>query len=213
MLLFLTYRGVVMSIMEQIKAKAAQFPEGYPITNKEFMAFGSRASVDQTLSRLVKSGVLARPARGIYVRPKRSKYVGAVPPEPLQIAETIAAESGYKIQVQGAEALRRLGLSTQVPNKPVFYTNGPSRRFRLGATEVVLKHVSPRKLALAGRMAGIALTALWYLGKDKVTQATLAHIQAQLPPEEFAVLCESVAQMPVWMHDAFVKYTRETTRA
>lgn len=195
-----------MNVTETIKSEVARMPEGQPATSKAFMAFGSRASVDQALSRLVKAGILSRPARGVYVRPKHSAYVGAVPPEPVQIAEAIASESGYQIQVHGAEAVRRLGLSTQVPTKPVFYTSGPSRRFRLGATVVSLKHVSPRKLALAGRPAGLALTALWYLGKEKVKMETIKQIHSKLGREEFEALCGEVSAMPGWMHDAILEY-------
>jgi hypothetical protein len=196
-----------MSIMERIRSEAARLPEGQPVTTKAFMFFGSRASVDQALSRLVKAGVLSRPARGVYVRPKRSAYVGAVPPEPIQIAEATAAESGYTVQVHGAEAARRMGFTTQVPTKPIFYTSGPSRSFRLGAMEVSLKHISPRKLALAGRPAGIALTALWYLGKEQVTSETIEYIRSRLAPEEFKALCAEVSAMPGWMHDVILKYT------
>jgi hypothetical protein len=196
-----------MNIMEAIKSEVRRMPKGQPVTPKAFMAFGRRAAVDQALSRLVKSGVLSRPARGVYVRPKRSAYVGAVPPEPIRIAEAIAAESGHKVQVHGAEAVRRLGLSTQVPTKPIFYTSGPSRMFRLGATVVSLKHLSPRKLALTGRPAGLALTALWYLGKEKVTLETIEHIHFKLGPEEFKALCDEVSAMPGWMHDAILEYT------
>lgn len=195
-----------MSTMEKITLKARLLPEGQPVSAKAFVAFGSRASVDQALSRLVKAGILSRPTRGVYVRPKRSDYVGEVPPAPLQIAQAIAAESGHTVQIHGAEAARRMGFSTQVPTRPVFYTSGPSRSFRLGAMEVSLKHVAPRKLALAGRPAGIALTALWYLGKEQVTTETIEQIHSRLAPEEFEALCAEVPAMPGWMHDAVLEY-------
>lgn len=200
-----------MSVSEQILRKAERLPLGQPVTFKEFMGFGSRAAVDQALSRLVRAGVLSRPARGIYVRPKRSPYVGEVPPEPVKVAEALVAETGNTIQVHGAEAARRMGLSTQVPSRPVFYTSGPSRRVRLGQLEVSLKHVTPRKLAMAERPAGIALTALWYLGKRLVTQETIERIRAHLPYEEFEALRSSTRIMPGWMHDVFVRFEENQT--
>ncbi len=198
-----------MSIMEKIKSEAARLPKGQPVTNKTFMSFGSRSSVDQALSRLVKKGLLTRPARGIYVRPKHNAYVGEVPPEPIQVAKAIAAQSGHAVQVHGAEAARRMGLSTQVPTKPVFYTSGPSRRFHLGRMEVILQHVSPRKLTLAGHPAGVAFTALWYLGKQQVTKETIAQIHAKLAPGEFEALCAESSAMPGWLHDIMLKFLEE----
>jgi len=198
----------------QVIGNAVQgIPLGEPFTTRRLLSLGNRATVDQTLARLVKAGVLARPARGVYVRPKRSPYVGEVPPEPLKVAETIAQELGAVVQVHGAEAARRMGLTTQVPAKPVFYTSGPSRRFRLGRMEVILKHVSPRKLFLAGYPAGIALTALWYLGKQAVTLATIAMIRSALSAEEYERLRSAMAMMPDWMRTVFAKYEQETSDA
>lgn len=195
-----------MNTTERIREYVATLPLCKPVTSQAFMEFGSRAAVDQALTRLVKEKVLSRVARGVYVRPKTSRYVGEVPPEPIQVAEAIAAETGSVIQIHGAEAARRMGLSTQVPARPIFYTSGPSRCFALGQMEVLLKHVCPRKLALSGRPAGIALTALWYLGKTAVTLETIAHIGSQLPQGEFEALCASTRCMPGWMHDVFLKF-------
>lgn len=193
---------------EKIRARIETLPLGQPVTSQEFMEFGSRAAVDQALTRLVKTGGLSRVARGVYIRPKRSPYVGEVPPEPIKVAEAIAAETGSLIQIHGAEAARRMGLSTQVPTRPIFYTSGPSRRFTLGQIQVLLKHVCPRKLALSGRPAGIALTALLYLGKAAVTLETIERIRMRLPSEEFEALRSTTRSMPGWMHDVFIEYER-----
>lgn len=176
------------------------------------MAYGNRAAVDQALARLVKAGILSRPARGVYVRSKKDPFIGDVPPEPMKVAEALAKEFGGAVQVHGAEAARRLGFSTQVPAQPIYYTSGPNRRFHLGRVEVTLKHVSPRKLTLAGRMAGVALTALWYLGKDVVTPQTIEHVRARLAPEEFEILRAASHAMPGWMHDAFIAHEERMKR-
>jgi hypothetical protein len=120
------------------------------------------------------------------------------------VAAAIAEEFGGVVQVHGAEAARRLGFNTQVPARPIFLTSGPNRRFHLGQMEVTLKHVSPRKLALAGSMAGVALTALWYLGKDNVSPQTIERVRTRLAPEEFEALRTATQIMPGWMRDAFV---------
>jgi hypothetical protein len=140
-------------------------------------------------------------------------YIGEVPPEPEQVAQVITKESGGVIQIHGAEAARRLGFSTQVPARPIFYTSGPNRHFQLGAMEVTLKHVSIRKLALAGSMAGVAFTALWYLGKDVVTPETIEHVRKRLSPEEFESLRTEKRSMPGWMQNVFIRYEKESHNA
>ena len=49
-------------------------PEGTPVVAKELLHLGSRAAVDQALSRLVRRGTLMRAGRGIYVRPVESRF-------------------------------------------------------------------------------------------------------------------------------------------
>jgi hypothetical protein len=183
-------------------------PAGEPFTSATLSGYGSRGAVDQALSRLVETGKLERVTRGVFVRPELSRYVGNVMPEPLKVAESIARSTGAVVQVHGAEAARRLELTTQVPTRLLFDTSGPSKRLHLGNLELRLQHVAPRKLALAGRPAGLALAALWYLGKHEVTPLVVEKIRRKLPPAEFEALMSATNVMPAWMISALRQHAR-----
>jgi hypothetical protein len=146
--------------------------------------------------------------RGIFVRTKESRFVGKIPPSAREVAEVVARTSGGAIQINGAEAAQRLGLSTQVPTKLVYYTTGRSRRFHVGQLEVTLKHVSPRKMALGSRPAGEVLTALWYLGKKQVTPQVIGQIKSRMPPEEYEAFKSASALMPAWMAESVRRYEK-----
>jgi hypothetical protein len=194
-----------MKITEQVRAKVESVPTGEPFSSSQLLALGTRAAVDQCLSRFVKAGVITRVSRGVYVKPKLNRYVGAVAPETAEVVKAKVSQNEI-VQVHGAEAARQMQLSTQVPTQPVFYTQGSSREFWVGRLKVKLKHVSPRKLVLAGRPAGVAFSALWYVGKANVTPAVIEKIKQKLSTEEFRVLSETKWAMPAWMADAFHKY-------
>lgn len=181
---------------------------GQPFTTKEFLRYGNRAAVDQALSRLVASGEIVRIRRGVFVRPEHNRFLGEVLPEPYEVATVIAKSSGAVIAVNPAEAARRLELTTQVPTRPVYFTSGPNSRFRLGRLEVEMKHVSPRKLALAGRRSGLAILALRYLGKELVNHETIQSIENKMSPEEFSEFEQSLSSMPTWMADKVQGYSR-----
>lgn len=198
---------------ELIRRRIDEMPIGEPFTPAALLECGTRASVDQTLSRLVKAGAIERVARGLFVRPEVSRFVGKVSPSPLQVAESIAKASGATLQVHGAEAARRLELTTQVPTQSVFATSGPSKRIRIGKTEVRLQHVCARKLALAGRPSGLALAALWYLGKTEVTPEVIEKIRRKLGANEFQVLKAATRSMPAWMSDALFRDERKINYA
>ncbi|MBL7645569.1 MAG: hypothetical protein JNK74_05195 [Candidatus Hydrogenedentes bacterium] len=195
-----------MSTMEKIRQHMKALPEGQPVSTRSLLGYGSRAAVDQALSRLVKQEYLIRPVRGVYVRPEHSKYVGVVPPDPMEVARVLAEPYGGLVQVQGAEAARMMGFSTQMPMRPIYYVNGPSRTFYLGNLRVEMRHTNARKLILAGRPAGIAFTALWYLGKSGVSQIRLKQAENRLTANEFRALLEVVPQMPGWLQRHFRAY-------
>lgn len=197
-----------MSVIARVRTHIAERPVGEPITVSAFLSLGSRAAVDQALSRLVRSGTIERVARGVYVRPKVSRYAGTVMPSVEKVVTAIAAGTGERVQVHGAEAARRFGLTTQAPIRPVFSTSGSDRRLHIGSVVVEFKHTAARKLVLAGRPSGDALAALWYVGKGAVTPETVEQIRRRLPPDEFRALLDARRVMPAWMATAVSKSLR-----
>jgi hypothetical protein len=198
-----------MSVAQHIFSKLESIPKGIPFTPKEFLNLGSRHNIDKVLERLVKQGKVRRVLRGVYVCPEFSKYVGEVPPSLHEVVKAIAASTGEVLQLHGAEAVRQLGLSTQVPVKPVYLTSGRSRTILIENIEVEFRHVSPKKLILTGTQAGLAITALWYLGKNIVTIETIAKIKQQIRPEEFEIFLENKQNMPEWMARAVIDFEQK----
>ncbi len=192
-----------MSTAATVRSALGRVPKGKPFTGARFSGCGSPAAVGRTLSRLAAAGEIRRVARGVYVRPKFSRYVaGGMAIDVREVARTVARRHGETLQVHGFEAIRRFGFSTQMPLSPVYHTSGTTRTLHVGAGSVRLRHTSNRRLLqFPGEPAGVALSALWYLGKEEVTPETVARIAKVLRPEDFAKL--RTAAMPAWMAAAF----------
>ncbi|MHB1947365.1 MAG: AbiEi antitoxin N-terminal domain-containing protein [Gammaproteobacteria bacterium] len=195
-----------MSTAQKIQHYIQKTPRGKPFTTSTLMKFGARTAVDQAISRLTAAGKVIRLTRGVYVRPEENRFVGQVLPEPFKVAEAIAKKTNEQIQVSGAEAARQLGLSTQVPAQPIFLTTGQSRKFNLGGLEVTLKHVSRKKIPLPESKAGLAILALWYLGKNLISKETIKKIENRLTSQEFEKFTSSTEYMPAWMSDVVLQY-------
>jgi hypothetical protein len=108
---------------ESIMNVATTLPEGVPLAAKGLLHLGSRAAVDQTLSRLAARGELIRAGRGIYMRPVQTRF-GPRSPSAEQAIEALAVQRGETIVPSGAAAANALGLTTQVPVKSVYLTSG-----------------------------------------------------------------------------------------
>ena len=113
-------------LTESILRDARNLPEGVLLTAKGLLHLGSRAAIDQALSRLARRGELLRVGRGLYVLPIESRF-GDRAPSPHKTVEALAAQRGERIASGGAVAANALGLTTQVPLTPEYLTSGPSR--------------------------------------------------------------------------------------
>ena len=63
-------------------------------------------------------------------------------------------------------AANLLRLSEQVPARVVFLTDGKPRRLNYGRQVIELRRASPRMMAAAGRMTGLVIAGLRYVGVD-----------------------------------------------
>jgi hypothetical protein len=197
---FLTQLEINMSVAETISMRIKYMQKGKPFGIGLFVEVGARAPVDKALSRMVQSGVLERVARGVYMRPKVSKYAGNVRPNPTAVMRVIAKSNGETIQVHGSEAVRMFQLSTQMQTQPTFYTSGSTRELKIGNGIVRLQHASSVQLQLAGKKSGAALVALHYIGKNGLTRQIAQRILTALSSEEVNQLLS--CKMPAWMRSA-----------
>src|SRR5256885_3083021 len=101
--------------------------KGSIFTPQNFADLGTRRAVDRALARLVEAKLLQHLTRGIYYYPKTHPELGTLSPDPEKIALAIAGKSGAALQSTGAYAANLLGLSTQVPAKIVFLTDGRAK--------------------------------------------------------------------------------------
>lgn len=176
---------------------------GRVFTPKDFLDIGSRDAVDKALSRLAKADTVQRLGRGLYCYPKINKRLGiAVPPNVDDIADALARQTGSRIAPSGATAANRLGLSTQVPAKPVYLTDGRSRQVQVGDFVVVVKHVAPKELPVGNRTSATVLQALRHLGKDAVDSTVVSRIRKVLSPKSRSQLLQDARYTTDWIADA-----------
>ena len=185
------------STPEQIMTHAASLPEGSLLHPKGLLHFGSRAAIDQALSRLAKSGELMRVCHGIYVLPRKTRF-GSCPPAIDKVLASLSALWGETIVPCGGTAANALGLTTQVPIRSVYLTSGPNRKLKLGDQTVELRHAPRWQLAAPHRPAGEAVRALSWLGPGEV-EAGLDAIGRKLSSKDLEELVALRAIMPNWI--------------
>lgn len=208
----MTNRGEAMTAIASIREYIANLPEGQPFAASELRQFASTDNIRQILNRMVKSNEIKRVARGVFVKPK-SLSIGEKLPLASEIAEAVAQATGETIMVHGAEAARQLQLTTQVPTRLVFYTDGNTRTLTIANRTIRLKHINPSRMIEPGTIAGLVITALIYLGKENVTPSTIYSIKKRIPDEDFKKTINLINRMPAWLSDIFFRYQKESHNA
>lgn len=176
---------------------AQSLPEGGLLSPKEFLHLGSRAAIDQTLTRLTKEGQILRVGRGVYALPIQGRF-GARPPSSQSVVEAIEATSGEVVVASGAAEANALGLTTQVPTREVYLTSGPSRKLHLGNREIELKHGTRSQMFMGKRPAGKAIRALLWLGPEQAPMA-LQTLRTKFEFQEWEAMRSARSVLPSWM--------------
>ena len=188
------------SLASRIVEHVSVLPEATPVCPAALLHLGSRAAVDQALSRLVHSEQLMRVCRGVYMRPVETRF-GLRAPTVEKALVSLSALWGETIVPCGGAAANTLGLTLQIPVEPVYLTSGPSRRLSFDRLLVRLRHAPRWQLAAPHRRAGDLIRALAWLGRDEVEDG-LTRATSRLSGNDLAELMATRATMPGWMATA-----------
>ena len=183
------------TILARIKSREVD----WVFSPTDFIDLGRRDAVDKALSRMATSGAIRRVARGLYDVSRQHPIVGTVSPSVERVAQALAGKASTRLQPTGAYAANLLGLSDQVPAKVVFLTDGRSKRLHLGKLDIVLRQTSPRNMATAGRVSGLVIQALRYMGRTHVTEDTVKRLGRHLAPVDRKQLLTDVGYAPAWV--------------
>ncbi len=143
----MTISQIVEKKFKRTKDKSLLFASDFPEYDQDY--------IGDLLSIYVREGKLVRLANGVYLKTTVTKF-GPVFPSPTEIAEALAAENYF-------------GLSTQVPMKIVFLTNGSARKLTAGNTTIEFKRGVPKNFAFKDKTMATLCLALKSIGNGHVT--------------------------------------------
>jgi predicted transcriptional regulator len=189
----------MISIESNILEKIRNTKRGVLIFPEDFSQLASSEAVRLALHRLEKDNIICRVAQGVYVRPKISKYIGQVLPTTEEIALGIAKRDKIKIVPTGVYALHALGLSTQIPMKVVWLTDGSPREIKVGKRTIKFKKTTPKNLLAKGKISSLVIQALKEIGINKQTIDEEIKIIKLLKEEDPSHLLFDISLAPVWI--------------
>jgi hypothetical protein len=170
-------------------------PKGVIFSTRQLLNFGSRAAVDQCLCRLVKNGDIRRLAWGLFMR----DYIDVPMPSAFLIATEKAKAFGKEIALAGTEAARLLGVVASGERKTTYAINGRSSSFKYQKMRIYFKGISARKFSLGDNPIGLAIKALWQLGKGKCQYKDIRLVSLNFHRAQRQQFRLSRHLMPTWL--------------
>ena len=156
----MTISQIVEKKYKKTKDKSLLFASDFSDYNQDY--------ISDLLSVYTRVGKLVRLANGVYLKTTITKF-GPVYPSPTEIAEAIARRDHAQVLMSGLAAENYFGLSTQVPMKIVFLTNGSARMLTVGNTTIEFKRGVPRNFAFKDKTMATLCLALKSIGNGHVT--------------------------------------------
>ncbi|MGB9146659.1 MAG: DUF6088 family protein [Acidobacteriaceae bacterium] len=184
--------------------------EGWAFSPRDFLDLGKRRTVDSALHRLVRKGSIRRVVRGVYDYPRFSEFLNQqLSPDGDQVARAIARKFRWRIQPSGATALNLLGLSTQVPARAVYLSDGPDRVYEIGNSTLAFEHTALKEAGVKLKESGLIVQALRSLGPERITPEVISKIRAWLPkPLRGRVLADTKTATG-WIYSAIQQIAQE----
>ena len=160
---------------------------GWTFCNKYFSDIGTPGAIDTALHRLVKDGKIRRACRGVYYYPKYSELLKQDLGSDIdEVAHAIARRSGWRILADGSTALNLLGLSTQVPARWMYLSDGAQRRtsYTIGNNKLVFKNTPLKEAGVKHHMGSLIVQALKTLGQERIDSELINKLRRRIPAEE-----------------------------
>lgn len=187
------------SILGRIVAKG----RGWAFTPHDFADLGDPRSIGMALTRMVRDGKIRRIGHGLYDKPHTHPLLGKVGAGVDSVVQAVARKRNLRVIPSPPVAANQLGLSTQVPARLVYHTDGAPAQLSLGNLKIEFRRNTGRLLGLAGRPGGLVAQALRDVGKDRVTDDHIQLIHDRLSASDRKKLLQDMPLVPAWMRPHF----------
>lgn len=175
-------------------------PEGTPLNPEALDHLGSPEAIRAAMYELVEQGNLNQIYENVYIQPVQTRF-GACSPAFEKVIPHLADLWKETIVHSGGASANVLGMTTQVPVRPVYLTSGEDRTLRFGNLIVELRNAPDWQLMAPGQLAGDAIRALAWLGPQEIEEG-LEFIRHRLSIKDLKELTDYCPTMPGWITES-----------
>lgn len=190
----------MVNAYSEIKFRILAQPEEWVFSAWNFKDVGDEDTISAILDRLSDESLIrAIEPEGLFCRIRKHQLFGMLNPPIESIAKAFSEKVGERLMPTGATAANLLGLSTQVPARAAYLTDGPNRTISFRNIEIQFRHTDPKYLDLQSIISGLVIQAFLWIGKEHVSQHHVDILKRKLPEYAKSELLEAIEVAPNWM--------------
>lgn len=197
-------------LSDKVWSLIKQQQNGTIFSINEFYHLGNVNTIKSILFRLESDGKITRLIDGLYTIPKFSELLQEESyPSVDQVANKLADKFSWTICPSENHALNLIGLSTQVPNKYVFVSDGPYRTYEYRGREIIFKHTSNRFITEYSRNYSLMIQAIKALGKDNIHENDIKRMTTFAKQYIDEDIIDKGKKLPAWIQEVLKKIAKE----
>lgn len=198
------------SIHKAIETRINAMTPGSIFSFEEFSSMAKYGTIKKTILRIVQEGKISRIHDGIFMIPKISKLTGeTMPPSIPAFANCLANKFKWNIVPCGDSCLNMLGLSTQMPAKYEYISDGPYRKYKLNGMDIHFKHTSESEIKNLSYNTATLIQAIKAFGKDNLDAETKSRLKNLIPDSERILLLTEAKGITTWVYDIILDIAGE----
>ena len=191
------------SVKNRILAIITKKGPGWIFSAQDFMPEFKRYEIDTTLKTLADNGTIRKICRGIFDSPAYSELLKqSAAPDLYDVAKTFATKFRWQIYPSGDTALNYFGLSTQIPAKLIFISNGPSKALETSFGTIYFKHSALRETSFRYMESGLVVQALREIGQANLTEDVSARIKSKFSKQLLRMVRHDIVPAANWIQQA-----------
>ena len=126
-------------------------------------------------------------------------------PSVNEVANAIARKYNWTIAPSGNTALNLLGLSTQVPAKWTYISDGRYASFSFGNATIEFKRRNNGEISKMSTLTSMVIQSIKAIGKDKITSKQIDYLREKLSEKEKSELLADSKTTSAWVYSVIKK--------
>lgn len=162
-------------------------------------------SVKTQLCKACAEGRIERVHQGVYYKPEYDPEIDRnIPYSKKDLAYAIARMNNWRIIPDGDVCLNMLGLSTQVPARYAFLSDGPYKIYEIDGKTIEFRHRTPKNFP-KDDFSAMVVQAIKAQSKYNCDQEFIKKLSQAIPRDKRDSLIENTANTSVWIRNVITE--------